>query len=31
VADPYAVFWNGPYVPPFMKRFEIHVPVERLP
>lgn len=28
--EPYAVFWNGPYVPPFMKRFEVHVPVERL-
>jgi hypothetical protein len=30
VAEPYAVFWNGPYVPPFLKRFEIHVPVERI-
>lgn len=26
--EPYAVFWNGPYVPGFMKRFEVHVPVE---
>lgn len=24
----YAVYWNGPYVPAFMKRFEVHVPVE---
>lgn len=23
----YAIFWSGPYVPGFMKRFEIHVPV----
>jgi len=23
----YAIFWNGPYVPAFMKRFEVHVPV----
>jgi len=25
--EPYAVYWNGPYVPGFMKRFEVHVPV----
>jgi hypothetical protein len=25
--DPYVVFWNGPYVPGVMKRFEVHVPV----
>ena len=25
---PYAVFWNGPFTPWFMKRFEVHVPVE---
>ncbi len=23
----YAVYWNGPYVPWFMKRYEVHVPV----
>ena len=23
----YAIFWNGPYVPFFMKKFEVHVPV----
>jgi len=26
----YAVFWNGPFTPGFMKRFEIHIPVERV-
>jgi effector-binding domain-containing protein len=25
--DAYAIYWNGPYVPGFMKRFEVHVPV----
>lgn len=24
----YAIFWNAPYVPAFMKRFEVHVPIE---
>jgi effector-binding domain-containing protein len=23
----YAVYWNGPYVPGFFKRFEVHIPV----
>lgn len=27
---PYPVFWNGPFVPGFMKRFEVHVPVRPL-
>jgi len=27
--DAYAVFWNGPFTPWFLKRFEVHVPVER--
>ncbi len=27
---PYAVFWNGPFVPGFLKRFEVHVPVKRV-
>jgi len=26
--EPYAVFWNGPFTPWFMKRFEVHIPVE---
>ncbi|WP_298039076.1 heme-binding protein [uncultured Desulfuromonas sp.] len=26
--EPYAVFWNAPYVPWFLKRFEVHVPIE---
>ncbi|MDH3715325.1 MAG: heme-binding protein [Gammaproteobacteria bacterium] len=25
---PYAVYWNGPFTPWFMKRFEVHLPVE---
>jgi hypothetical protein len=28
--EPYAVFWNGPYVPGFLKRFEVHIPVQRV-
>ena len=24
----YAIFWNGPYVPSFMKRFEVHIPIK---
>lgn len=24
----YAIFWHAPYVPAFMKRFEVHVPIE---
>lgn len=24
----YAVYWNGPYVPAFLKQFEVHIPVE---
>lgn len=24
---PYAVFWNGPFTPWFMKRYEVHIPV----
>lgn len=27
----YAIYWNGPYVPAFMKRFEVHVPIEMIP
>ena len=29
-AEPYAVFWNGPYVPGFLKRFEVHIPLEEV-
>jgi effector-binding domain-containing protein len=25
--DDYVIFWNAPYVPAFMKRFEVHVPI----
>lgn len=24
---PYAVYWNGPFTPWFLKRFEVHIPV----
>ena len=23
--EPYGVYWNAPYVPPFLKRFEVHI------
>jgi hypothetical protein len=26
--EAYAIFWNAPYVPAFMKRFEVHVPIK---
>jgi len=25
---PYAVYWNSPFTPWFMKRFEVHIPVD---
>lgn len=25
--EPYGVYWNAPYVPFFLKRFEVHIPV----
>jgi hypothetical protein len=25
--DPYAVYWDGPYIPWFLKRSEIHLPI----
>lgn len=25
--SPYGVYWNGPFTPGFLKRFEVHVPV----
>ena len=28
---PYGVYWNAPYVPAFLKRFEVHVPVRPRP
>lgn len=27
-AVPYAVFWDSPFVLPFLKRFEVHIPVK---
>lgn len=29
--EPYGVYWNAPYVPAFLKRFEVHVPVRPRP
>lgn len=29
--DPYAVYWDSPFVPGFLKRSEVHIPVERVP
>ncbi|MBT5717827.1 MAG: hypothetical protein HOI70_13035 [Opitutae bacterium] len=29
VGEPYAVYWNGPLVPGFLKRSEIHQPVRK--
>lgn len=26
--EPYAVYWNSPFVPGFLKRSEVHIPVE---
>lgn len=26
--ETYAVYWNGPFIPSFMKRFEVHIPVK---
>lgn len=27
--EPYAVYWNGPFTPSFLKRSEVHIPVAR--
>jgi effector-binding domain-containing protein len=27
--EAYAVYWNGPFTPWFIKRYEVHVPVQR--
>jgi DNA gyrase inhibitor GyrI len=27
--EAYGVYWNGPFVPWFLKRFEVHIPVEK--
>jgi len=31
VGEPYAVYWNSPFVPGFLKRSEVHIPVEVAP
>lgn len=28
--EAYGVYWNGPFTPPFLKRYEVHVPVARV-
>ena len=28
VGEPYAVYWNGPFTLGFLKRFEVHLPLE---
>lgn len=28
--EAYAVYWNGPFVPGFLKRYEVHIPVRRV-
>lgn len=30
-SEAYAIYWNGPFVPGFMKRFEVHIPVAPKP
>jgi DNA gyrase inhibitor GyrI len=25
--EPYAVYWNGPFTPGFLKRYEVHIQV----
>ena len=27
VGNAYAIYWNGPYIPGFMKQYEVHIPV----
>jgi hypothetical protein len=29
--EAYGVYWNSPFVPPFLKRYEVHVPVALAP
>jgi len=29
VGSPYAVYWHGPFRPGFLKRYEVHMPVEK--
>lgn len=30
IGEPRGIFWNGPYVPGFFKRFEVHIPVRKV-
>ena len=29
--EAYAVYWDGPYIPNFAKRFEVHIPIQPAP
>ncbi len=31
VGEPYGVYWDSPFVPGFLKRSEVHIPVEVVP
>jgi effector-binding domain-containing protein len=31
IGEPYAVYWNGPFIPGFFKRFEVHLALEPAP
>jgi hypothetical protein len=31
IGEPYAVYWNSPFVPFFLKKSEVHLPVQLLP
>ncbi|HAZ66032.1 MAG TPA: ABC transporter substrate-binding protein, partial [Opitutae bacterium] len=31
IGEPYAVYWNSPFVPGFLKRSEVHIPVRIKP
>jgi hypothetical protein len=30
-SEPYVVFWNGPFVPGFLKKSEVHIEIEAVP
>lgn len=30
VGEPRGIFWNGPFMPGFFKRFEVHLPVRKI-
>jgi hypothetical protein len=28
IGEARGIFWNGPFIPGFFKRFEVHIPVQ---